>query len=159
MCLFGHNFWKTCVSVYSSKILELSTNIKNIGRGINKSDPNYSTSHKVSKICGSEITLEIIFNRENEIVEDFSINPKACALGQASASILSHHIIGASAAEIFKARDDLKKILKENGPLPEGRFWEIRYLEPISEYPSRHASTMLAWEAACAALEGIGIKP
>lgn len=147
------------MSVYSSKILELSTNIKNIGHDIDKSDPNYSISHKVSKICGSEITLEIIYNRETETIENFSINPKACALGQASASILSHHIIGSSAAEIFKARDDLKKILKENGQLPEGRFWEMRYLEPISEYPSRHASTMLAWEAACAALEGIGIKP
>jgi len=146
------------VSVYSSKILELSTNIKNIGHDIDRSDPNYSTSHKVSKICGSEITIEIIYNREKQIVEDFSINPKACALGQASASILSHSIIGASANEIFKARDDLKKILKENGQLPDGRFWEMRYLEPISEYPSRHASTMLAWDAACTALEGIGIS-
>ena len=146
------------MSVYSSKILELSTNIKNIGHDIDRSDPNYSTSHKVSKICGSEITIEIIYNREKQIVEDFSINPKACALGQASAAILSHSIIGASANEIFKARDDLKKILKENGQLPDGRFWEMRYLEPISEYPSRHASTMLAWDAACAALEGIGIS-
>ena len=142
-------FWKTFVSVYSSKILELSTNIKNIGHEINKSDPNYSISHKVSKICGSEITLEIIYNRETETIENFSINPKACALGQASASILSHHIIGASATEIFKARDDLKKILKENGPLPDGRFWEMRYLEPISEYPSRHASTCLLYTSRC----------
>lgn len=145
------------MSVYSSKILELSTNIKNIGHDIDKSHHGYSSSHKVSKICGSEITLEIIYNISDNIIEDFSINPKACALGQASASILSHNIIGASAAEIFKARDDLKSILKANGPFPEGRFWELRYLEPISEYPSRHASTMLAWEAASAALEGIGI--
>jgi NifU-like protein involved in Fe-S cluster formation len=143
------------LSVYSSKILELSTNIKNIGAKINIDDVNYTKSTKISKICGSEITIELIVNPLEKTIKEFSIDPKACALGQASAAILSQNIIGANYEEIISARDGLKAMLKENGLLPGGRFWELRYLEPISDYPSRHASTLLAWEAAVAAISQI----
>ena len=81
------------------------------------------------------------------------IEPKACALGQASASILMRHIVGATADEIRAARDGFKAMLKGEGPAPAGRFWELRYLEAVKEYPPRHTSALLAFDAAVEASE------
>jgi NifU-like protein involved in Fe-S cluster formation len=81
------------------------------------------------------------------------IEPKACALGQASASILMRHIVGATTEEIQTARDAFKAMLKGEGPAPTGRFWELRYLEAVKEYPPRHTSALLAFDAAVEASE------
>lgn len=89
-------------------------------------------------------------------VTDFAIDPRACALGQASAAILSDHVIGATPDEIRQARDGLAAMLRQGGSPPGGRFWELRYLEPVRDYPPRHASTLLAFEAAVVALERAG---
>lgn len=114
---------------------------------------------KTSKICGSQIELQIQLDEACEKIVAFAINPKACALGQASAAILSHHIIGAKVAEVMTARDDLRNMLKESGAFPTGRFWEQRYLEGVITYAPRHASTMLAWEAAVNAIESAKDAP
>ncbi len=142
---------------YNNRILELSTSIGNI-KSIEDfmaiecgKSQKIQQAKKVSKICGSEIEIAVL--SENNIVLDFAINPKACALGQASASILSHNLLGASLNEIEKARDELFKMLKEGGDFPSGRFWELRYLEGVIDYRPRHASVLLAWDAAIDAIK------
>jgi NifU-like protein involved in Fe-S cluster formation len=44
-------------------------------------------------------------------------------------------------------RDQVRAMLKENGPPPQGKWAEIALLEPVREYKARHASTLLTFDA------------
>ncbi|MGZ8362739.1 MAG: iron-sulfur cluster assembly scaffold protein [Caulobacteraceae bacterium] len=131
--------------LYSSKILRLVAHMPHAGR---LAAPDAS-SEKVSKLCGSKITVDVAMDGDR--VSDFAQEVKACALGQAAAAVLGEHIIGASVAEIEQARDQLRAMLKADGPPPAGRFSELSVLSQVKDYPARHASTMLAFEAAAEA--------
>lgn len=143
--------------LYSPRVLELAADIPHAGSSGLVLDPLarpggvVGRSHKVSKLCGSEVSVELVL-AEDRIV-DFLIDPKACALGQASASVLARNIIGATASEVIAGRDSLKAMLKQGAKPPEGRFWELRYLESVRDYPPRHTSTLLAFEAAIEAIQ------
>jgi NifU-like protein involved in Fe-S cluster formation len=133
--------------LYSGRILELAADIPNIG-----SLPAFhGQATKVARLCGSVVHVEVALDRD--VVSAFAIEPKACALGQASASILSRSIIGATRMQVKDAYDAFKAMLKQNGSPPEGLFWELRYLAPVADYPPRHASALLAFEAALAAID------
>lgn len=91
----------------------------------------------------------------NGLITSFAQDVKACALGQASASILGQHVIGATPAEVREAYAQLHAMLKDNGPVPTGRFADLSFLEPVRDYKARHASTMLAFEALVKALDDV----
>lgn len=133
--------------VYNAKILDLAGNIPRIGR-LDHPDGS-STAH--SKLCGSTVTVDL--KVENGTVTDFAHEVRACALGQASSSIMAHNIVGSSAAELRALRTEMLAMLKENGAAPNGRFADLRFLEPVREYKARHASTMLTFDAVVAALD------
>jgi len=133
--------------LYHPRILELAADTPHIGRLENPD----GASTKVSRVCGSVVTVEL--KLQNGIVSEVAVHPKACALGQAATAVLAMHAIGATPAEIRDARDKLRAMLKEGAPPPDGRFWELRHLEGVRAYPPRHASTMLAFDAAVEALE------
>ncbi|ABI77768.1 conserved hypothetical protein [Hyphomonas neptunium ATCC 15444] len=135
--------------LYHNRILELAAGIAHLGE---LQSPEGSAL-KVSRICGSTVQVSLNLDEAGEVVTQIAVDPKACALGQASTSILSANAIGATIGEIRSARDALSAMLKSGGPPPEGRFWELRHLEPVADYPPRHASTLLAFEAAVAAIE------
>jgi NifU-like protein involved in Fe-S cluster formation len=97
------------------------------------------------------VTVEL--KLKDGVVSEIAVHPKACALGQAATGVLALNAVGATAQEIRSARDALRAMLKEGGPPPSGRFWELRHLEGVRDYPARHASTMLAFDAAVDALE------
>jgi NifU-like protein involved in Fe-S cluster formation len=128
--------------LYSARVLALAANMPRAGR---LAAPQGS-SEKVSKLCGSVVTVDLVL--EGGRVSDFAQEVKACALGQASAAVLGAQVIGASVAELTEARDALKAMLKDGGAGPEGRFADLKVLEVVRDYPARHASTMLAFEAA-----------
>ncbi len=128
-------------SVYNAKILEYAGNIPLTQRLVN---PQASTRAH-SKLCGS--TLQIDLNLEGEKVAAYAHDVKACALGQASSSIVARNVVGATTSEIREAADALRAMLKENGPPPTGRFQDLKFLEPVREYKARHASTMLVFDA------------
>jgi NifU-like protein involved in Fe-S cluster formation len=132
--------------LYSTKILRLVANIPHAGR---LAAPQGS-SEKVSKLCGSKVVVDVAVTDGR--VSDFAQDVRACALGQASAAVLGANIIGADLNEIEVARDALYAMLKAAGPPPEGRFSELSVLEPVKDYPARHASTLLAFEAALEAV-------
>ncbi|MET0545277.1 MAG: iron-sulfur cluster assembly scaffold protein [Caulobacterales bacterium] len=136
--------------LYHGRVLELAAETPHVGR---LADPDGSAT-KVSRICGSVVTVDL--KLKDGVVSEVGIDPKACALGQAAASVLSGNIIGATPQEVLTARDALRRMLKEEGPAPEGRFWELRHLEAVREFPPRHLSTMLAFDAAVEALEQAG---
>ena len=127
--------------VYNAKILEFAGNIPRIGR---LAHPQASaTAH--SKLCGSTVIVDLTM--DNGVVSDYAHDVKACALGQSSASILASHVIGASGAELRQARDEMRAMLKDNAAPPQGRFADLKFLEPVRNYKARHASTLLAFDA------------
>jgi NifU-like protein involved in Fe-S cluster formation len=91
-------------------------------------------------------------------VTDFAHDVKACALGQASSSIMARHVIGSNAEELRELRETVRKMLKENGSPPEGKWSEIALLEPVRDYKARHASTMLTFDAVVDAIGQIEAK-
>ena len=127
--------------LYSAKVLALAANMPRAGR---LAHPQGS-AEKVSKLCGSRVLVDLTL--KDGRVADFAQEVKACALGQASAAVLGAHVIGATVEELVEARDALLAMLKAGGPPPQGRFADLKALEVVRDYPPRHASTMLAFEA------------
>ena len=138
--------------LYSAKILSLVANMPRAGR---LPAPDAS-AEKIAKLCGSKIIVDVVV--KDGVVADFAQDVRACALGQAAAAVLGANVIGAGAEEIEVARDALRAMLKSNGPAPQGRFSELAVLEPVKDYPARHASTLLAFEAALEAVRNAGSK-
>ncbi|MCB1467424.1 MAG: iron-sulfur cluster assembly scaffold protein [Rhizobiaceae bacterium] len=139
--------------VYNTKILGFAGNIPRIGR-LEAPD---ATAKAHSKICGSTVTVDL--KMDEDVVTDFSHVVKACALGQASSSIMAQHVVGATSDELRAVRNAMLKMLKENGAPPEGeRFADLKYLEPVRDYKARHASTMLTFDAVVDAIDQIEKK-
>jgi len=138
--------------VYNSRILELAGNIPRIGR-LDGADAS-ATAH--SKLCGSTVTVDL--KLADGVVSDFAHEVKACALGQASSSVMASHIVGATPDELRAVRETMRRMLKENGAPPSGRFEDLKYLEPVRDYKARHASTMLTFDAVVDALDQIARK-
>jgi NifU-like protein involved in Fe-S cluster formation len=132
--------------LYSAKLLKLAAELPRSGR---LADPD-ATSETVSKLCGSRVVVDV--KVAGGCVVDLAQDVKACALGQAAASVLGAHAVGASLAELEAARDGLRGMLKQGGPPPEGRFADLALLAPVRDYPARHTSTMLAFDAAAEAV-------
>jgi NifU-like protein involved in Fe-S cluster formation len=132
--------------VYNKRILELAGDIPRIG----KLDQPDASATAVSRLCGSKVTVHL--KVEDGRVSDFAHEVKACALGQASSSIMARNIIGATAEELRTVREAMHAMLKEGGPAPGGRWSDLAVLEPVREFKSRHASTLLTFDAVVDAL-------
>lgn len=135
--------------VYNAKILEFAGNISHIGE-INDADAS-AVAH--SKLCGSKI--KIWLKLSDGLVSDFGQDVKACALGQATSSIMAANIIGATPDELRSVRHSMSAMLKDGGDPPVGRFEDLKYLQPVKNYRARHASTMLTFDAVVDALNQI----
>jgi SUF system NifU family Fe-S assembly protein len=138
--------------VYNKRILELAANIPHVGRLADA----HASAKAHSKLCGSTVTVDL--KMDGDMVTDFAHDVKACALGQAAASVMARNIIGATAGELRDVRDAMRKMLKENGPAPTGRFADCAALEPVRDYKARHASTLLTFDAVVDALNQIEAK-
>ncbi len=136
--------------VYNTRILELAAGIPRLGR-LEHPDAS-ATAH--SKLCGSTVTVDL--KMDGDTVTDFAHEVKACALGQASSSIMARNVIGAKADELRSLRETVRKMLKENGPPPAAGKWaDIAVLEPVRDYKARHASTLLTFDAVVSAIDQI----
>ncbi|HVG50440.1 MAG TPA: iron-sulfur cluster assembly scaffold protein [Xanthobacteraceae bacterium] len=139
--------------IYNRRILQLAGEIPRIGR-LAAPDAT-ATAH--SKLCGSTVTVDLAM--DGDVVTDFAHDVKACALGQASSSIMARHVIGAKADELRNLRENVRKMLKENGKPPTGERWaDIAVLEPVRDYKARHASTLLTFDAVVQAVDEIQAK-
>ena len=138
--------------VYNKRIIELAGNIPRLGR-LADADAS-ATAH--SKLCGSTVTVDL--KMDGDEVTDFAHDVKACALGQASSSIMARNVVGAKADELRALRDAVRRMLKENGMPPDGKWADIAVLEPVRDYKARHASTMLTFDAVVDAINQIEAK-
>jgi NifU-like protein involved in Fe-S cluster formation len=135
--------------IYNAKILGFAGNIPRIGR-LEHPDAT-ATAH--SRLCGSTVTIDLVM--DGDTVADFAHEVKACALGQASSSIMAANVVGATADELRLVREVMQKMLRENGVPPNGRFADLKYLEPVRDFKARHASTMLTFDAVVDAITQI----
>lgn len=134
-------------ALYSDRILKLAANMPRAGR---LAAPEGS-AERVAKLCGSTVVVDVVLDDQGRVA-DFAQDVRACALGQACAAIVGEAVIGATLGELETARDQLKAMLKDNGPAPTGRFAGLAILETVRDYPARHASTMIPIEAATQAV-------
>jgi NifU-like protein involved in Fe-S cluster formation len=126
--------------IYSQRILELAANVPRAGR---LTSPDASaTAH--SKLCGSRVTIDLAMR--GDVVTDYGQSVKACLLGQSSAAVIGREIVGSTAAELRAVGAAMRKMLKEGGPPPEGRWADLAVLQPVRDYKARHASTLLVFD-------------
>ena len=135
------------IKLYSGRILELAAEIPRTGR----LQAPEATVKRRSPLCGSTVTVDV--TTEDGRVADFAQDVKACALGQAAASVLAAQVVGRTRAEIETARDQLRAMLKSDGPVPSAPFDGFEVLSPAKDYKNRHASILLAVEATAEAME------
>lgn len=135
--------------IYNRRILELAADIPRLGRM--PAPDATATAH--SKLCGSTVTVDLAMR--DGVVADFAHDVKACALGQASSSIMARHVVGATGQELRALRDTVRRMLKENGPPPAGPWADVAVLEPVRHYKARHASTLLTFDAVVDAVDQI----
>jgi len=127
--------------IYSQRILELAANMKRAER-LPHPDAT-ATAH--SKLCGSRVTVDL--SMEDDVVTDYGQSVKACLLGQSSAAVMGREIVGSTVAELRAVGAAMRKMLKAGGPPPNGRWADLRALEPVKDYKARHASTLLVFDA------------
>jgi NifU-like protein involved in Fe-S cluster formation len=138
--------------IYNSRVLELAANIPRLGR---LAAPD-ATAKALSRLCGSTVTIDL--SLRDGRVSDFAHDVRACALGQASSSLMARHIIGATPEELLALRDTMTQMLKAGGPPPSGKWVDFAALEPVKDYKARHASTLLTFDAVADALQQIATR-
>lgn len=135
--------------IYNTRIIELAAGIAPARR---LADAN-ATASAHSKLCGSTIVVDL--KVDGDRVVDFAQTVKACLLGQSSAAIMERNIIGSTAAELRQVAAEMRRMLKEGGVPPGGRWGDLAVLEPVREVKARHASTLLVFDAVERALDKI----
>jgi NifU-like protein involved in Fe-S cluster formation len=131
--------------LYNRRILELAASIPHLGR-LEQAD---ATATARSKLCGSTVTVDL--KLDGNVVTDV----KACALGQASSSIMGRNVLGSTAEELRQIREAATRMLKENGEPPTGKWADLQVLEPVRDFKARHASILLTFDAVVDALNQI----
>jgi NifU-like protein involved in Fe-S cluster formation len=138
--------------IYNKRVLELAADIPRLGR---LPAPD-ATAKAHSRLCGSTVTVDL--SVRDGRVSDFAHDVRACALGQASSSLMARHVVGATPAELVELRERMLAMLKANGPPPSGKWADFAVLEPVRDFKARHASTMLTFDAVVDALGQIAAK-
>lgn len=133
--------------LYSQKILDLAGNAVQPGR-LGQAD---ASARKVSRVCGSMIEVDVLVR--DGVITGYGHDVSACALGQTSAAVVAREIVGTPVAEFLAVRQAMHDMLKAQGAPPGGKWEDLKYLEPVRDYPNRHMSTLLVFDAVAAALE------
>ncbi|MBC8038241.1 MAG: iron-sulfur cluster assembly scaffold protein [Rhizobiales bacterium] len=138
--------------IYNKRILEFAADIPALHR---LPDPHASAvAH--SRLCGSKVTVDL--KMKDGVVTDFGHDVKACALGQASSSIMARHVVGSTGPELNALKEQMHHMLKDNGPPPGGKWSDLEALVPVRDFKARHASTLLTFDAVADAVAQIEAK-
>jgi NifU-like protein involved in Fe-S cluster formation len=138
--------------IYNKKILGFAADIPRLQR---LAAPD-ATAVAHSRLCGSKVTVDLTM--KDGVVTDFGHEVKACALGQASSSIMARHVVGSTGDEVRAIRDQMYKMLKDEGPPPTGKWSDLEALLPVRDFKARHASTLLTFDAVVDAVSQIEAK-
>jgi len=138
--------------IYSQQLLELAAAMPCTKRLVSPQ----ATAKAHSKLCGSRVEIDLVM--DGDVVTDYGQTVRACLLGQTAASIMGREIVGSSAAELRDVGAAMRKMLKEAGAPPSGRWGDLALLEPVRDYKARHASTLLVFDAVEDAIAQIEAK-
>lgn len=138
--------------IYNRKILEFAADIPKLQR-LEAPD---ATATAISRLCGSKVTVDV--RMADGVVSDFGQEVKACALGQASSSIMARHVVGSTPEELRDIRARMYAMLKEGGDAPTGKWQDLEALLPVRDFKARHASTLLTFDAVVEAVDKIEAK-
>ncbi|MFT3986397.1 iron-sulfur cluster assembly scaffold protein [Aestuariivirga sp.] len=138
--------------IYNKRILAFAADIPRLQR---LSAPD-ATAVGHSRLCGSKVTVDLAM--KDGVVTDFGHEVKACALGQASSSIMARHVVGSTGPELKALREQMYHMLKDNGPPPTGKWADLEALLPVRDFKARHASTLLTFDAVADAVMQIEAK-
>jgi NifU-like protein involved in Fe-S cluster formation len=138
--------------IYNRKILEFAADIPRLQRLI---APD-ATATAISRLCGSKVTVDV--KMADGVVSDFGHEVKACALGQASSSVMARHVVGSTPEELRQIRSQMHAMLKEGGAAPTGKWAELEALLPVRDFKARHPSTLLTFDAVVDAVDQIEAK-
>lgn len=133
--------------LYSERILDLAGNAVSPAR----LDHPDASARKVSRVCGSSIEVDILL--QDGVISGYGHDISACALGQTSAAVVAREIVGTPVTEFLSIRATMHEMLKAGGLPPTGKWDDLKYLQPVKDYPNRHMSTLLVFDAVAAALE------
>lgn len=135
--------------IYNKRILELAANIPRLGRLV----APHATALAHSRLCGSRVTVDLMM--DGDVVTDFAHEVKACALGQASSSIMARHVVGSTADELRALRECAHGLLKNKADPPDGKWGDLAVLLPLRDFKARHASALLTFDAVVDAIRQI----
>ena len=138
--------------VYNKRILQFAADIPLLQR---LEEPD-ATAIAHSRLCGSKVTIDL--KMDGDVVTAFGHDVKACALGQASSSIMAHNVVGSTAEELREIGQQMRAMLKEDGAPPTGKWADLAILEPVRDFKARHASTLLTFDAVEDAINQIEAK-
>lgn len=138
--------------IYSDRLLALAAAMP---RTMRLSSPQ-ATAKAHSKLCGSTVEVDLVM--EGNRVTDYGQTVRACLLGQTAASIMGREIVGSTAAELRALGATMRKMLKEGGPPPAGKWQDLALLESVRDYKARQPSTLLVFDAVEDAISQIGAK-
>ncbi len=138
--------------IYSQKLLELAAAMPRTER----LQAPQATARAHSKLCGSRVEIDLVM--DSDVVTNYGQTVRACLLGQTAASIMGREIVGSSAGELREIGAAIRKMLKQGGPPPSGKWGDLALLEPVRDYKARHASTLLVFDAVEDAIAQIEAK-
>ena len=138
--------------IYSDRLLGLAASIPRTAR---LAAPD-AIAKAHSKLCGSIVEVDLKMN--DDVVTDYGQTVRACLLGQTAASVMGREIVGSTAAELRAVGAVMRKMLKEGGPPPTGRWADLALLESVRAYKARQPSTLLAFDAVEDAIAQIKAK-
>lgn len=134
-------------SLYSRRILALAASAPRAGR----LEAPQGTAYRRAPLCGSSVMVDVVM--DGGTVADFAQDVRACALGQASSAVLGNAVVGLTRDQVARARDQLRAMLKDEGPVPDAPFDGLEPLLPARDFRNRHDSILLAFEATLAAID------
>lgn len=129
------------LDLYKGQILEFAGSIPLVGR----LDAPDASADAHSRLCGSRITIDI--KLDGNVIADYAHEPKACAIGQASASVVARTVVGLTVDEVNDGAEIMSAILKEKTPPPSGPWSILEPFLPVADFRSRHNSAFLPFEA------------
>jgi NifU-like protein involved in Fe-S cluster formation len=138
--------------IYSQQLLELAAAMPRTER-LKRPD---ASAMAYSKLCGSRVTVDLVM--EEDVVTNFGQTVRACLLGQTAASVMGREIVGSTAAELRAVGAAMRKMLKEGGPPPAGKWNDLALLEAVRDYKARQPSTLLVFDAVEDAIAQIEAK-
>lgn len=135
------------INLYSQRILSLATDIPHMGR----LEAPQGSARRRAPLCGSVVNVDLTL--QDGRIDTFAQDVKACALGQAAASVIGRHVIGRDRDEIAQVRDALAGMLTQDGPPPAAPFGDLEVLRAARDFSNRHASILLSLDATLAAFD------